>query len=166
MQGQCSSNLISLGCQVVSAMNSATLNMWKGSSLLCYKRAESMNFYNSIMTSAPSGGSSASMTSCAVNNTYQVYTLPGVACPLTAASNASLGSGQTKLSIDPTNNYFLNFRAETGYPIANIKLTEYQFCDFYNQSNISPNKLGRYILEQQTATTPCSTTDPRMVTID
>jgi hypothetical protein len=26
--------------------------------------------------------------------------------------------------------------------------------------------MGRYILEQSTSTTPCSVTDPRMVTID
>jgi hypothetical protein len=147
-------------------MTSETLNMWKGTSLLCFKRAESMNFYNSIMTSAPAGGTSPTMTPCSVNTTYQVQTLPGVTCPLTAVSNASLGSAQTKLTLDTTNNYFLNFIAETGYPIANIKLTEYQFCEFYNQTNISPNKQGRYILEQQTATTPCSTTDPRMVNID
>jgi hypothetical protein len=106
------------------------------------------------------------MTSCAVNATYQVQTLPGVPCPLSAASNASLGGSQTKLTLDSTNNYFLNFIAETGYPIANIKLSEYQFCEFYNQTNISPNKLGRYILEQSSSTTPCATTDPRMVTID
>jgi hypothetical protein len=68
--------------------------------------------------------------------------------------------------MDSTNNYFLNFAAETGYPIANIKLTEYQFCEFYNQTNISPNKAGTYVLEQQTVTKPCSVIDPRMITID
>lgn len=52
--------------------------MWKGSSLLCFKRAKAMNFYNSIMTDAPAGGSSPTMTVCALNETYQVYTLPGV----------------------------------------------------------------------------------------
>lgn len=155
-----------MGCQVINAMGAETLNMWKGASLLCYKRAKSMNFYNSIMTAAPSGGTSPNMSVCAVNSSYQVYTLPGVSCPLTAVSNASLGSSGTKLTMDPINNYFLNFAAETGYPIANIKLTEYQFCEFYNQTNISPNKEGTYILEQQSLTQPCPTTDPRMIPID
>ncbi len=82
-----------------------------------------MNFYNSILTTAPAGGISSNMTRCAVNTTYQVQTLPGVTCPLTALSNASLGGAQTKLTLDTTNNYFLNFIAETGYPIANVKLT-------------------------------------------
>lgn len=125
-----------------------------------------MNFYSSTMTSAPSGGTSAFMTTCAANSTYQVQTLPGVNCPLTAVSNSSLGSSATKLTLDSTNNYFLNFVAETGYPIANIKLTQYQFCEFYNQTNISPNKEGTYILGQQAVTIPCPTTDPRMVPID
>ena len=155
-----------MGCQVVSSMENETLNMWKGNSLLCYKRAQSINFYSSTMTVAPAGGISASMTPCAVNNTYQVQTLPGVPCPVTSISNASLGSSQAKLTLDLTNNYYLNFIAETGYPIANIKLSEYQFCDFFNQTNISPNKMGRYILEQSTSTTPCTVTDPRMVNID
>ena len=155
-----------MGCQVVSSMENETLNMWKGNSLLCYKRAQSINFYSSTITVAPAGGISASMTPCAANNTYQVQTLPGVPCPVTSISSASLGSSQTKLTLDSTNGYILNFIAETGYPIANIKLSEYQFCDFFNQSNISPNKMGRYILEQSTSTTPCTVIDPRMVNID
>jgi hypothetical protein len=97
--------------------------MWKGNSLLCYKRAQAMNFYNSIITTAPAGGISPTMTPCAVNNTYQVQTLPGVPCPVTSISNASLGGSQTRLTLDSTNNYFLNFIAETGYPIADIKLS-------------------------------------------
>lgn len=84
------------------------------------------------MTSAPAGGTSPNMTACSLNTTYQVYTLPGVNCPLTAISNASLGSSATSLPLDTTNGYNLNFVAQTGYPIANIKLTEYQFCDFFN----------------------------------
>lgn len=147
-------------------MGSETLNMWKGTSLLCYKRAKSMNFYNSILTTAPAGGVSPTMTTCSSSTPYQVQTLPGVTCPITAISNASLGGTQTKLTLDTTNNYFLNFIAETGYPIANVKLTEYQFCEFYNQTNISPNKQGRYILEQQSVSSPCSSTDPRMINID
>jgi hypothetical protein len=121
-------------------MTQETLNMWKGSSLLCYKRANTMNFYNSITTTAPSGGTSPNMTACSVNQTYQVYTLPGVSCPITAVSNQTLGSSHTQLILDSTNNYALDFISETSYPIANIKLTEYQFCAFFNQTNISPNK--------------------------
>jgi hypothetical protein len=59
-----------MGCQVVTAMTAETLNMWKGSSLLCYKRASAMNFYNSIITSAPAGGTSPNMTICSLNQTY------------------------------------------------------------------------------------------------
>lgn len=122
-QGQCTNNLISMGCKVVSPMTAETLNMWKGTSLICYKRANSMNFYNSILTTAPSGGTSPNMTACAVNQTYQVYTLPGVTCPISSISNQSLGSAQTQLTLDTTNNYKMNFISETGYPVANIKLT-------------------------------------------
>jgi hypothetical protein len=53
-----------------------------------------------------------------------------------------------------------------GYPIADIKLTEYQFCPYFSQTNISPNKQGTYTLELQTITEPCSQTDPRMITVD
>jgi hypothetical protein len=102
--------------------------MWKGGSLICEKRAKSMNFYNSIITTAPSGGSSPTMTVCAFNQTYQSYTLPGVSCPITAASNSSLGVNQTQLILDDEGIYQFNFAKETGYPIAAFKLTEYQFC--------------------------------------
>jgi len=123
IQGECNSELISLGCNVVSKLNNQTLNMWKGSSLLCYKRAQSMNFYNSVMTVAPLGGSSPNMTPCALNQSYEVYTLPGVSCPITSASNNSLGTSQTSLSLDAKNNYYLNFINQTGYPIAGFKTT-------------------------------------------
>jgi hypothetical protein len=105
-----------------------------------------MNFYNSILTTAPSGGTSSNMSLCAGNQTFQVYTLPGVACPITAASNSSLGSSQTTLNIDSILNYNFNFINQTGYPIAAFKTTEHSFCDFYNTTNISPNKQGTYIL--------------------
>ena len=155
-----------MGCKIVSPMSAETLNMWKGTSLICYKRANSMNFYNSILTTAPSGGTSPNMTACAVNQNYKDYILPGVTCPISSISNQSLGSAQTQLTIDSANNYFMNFVSETGYPIANIKLTEYQFCDYFNATNISPNKAGRYVLEQNPINQPCSKTDPRMVTVD
>lgn len=105
-----------------------------------------MNFYNSVNATAPAGGSSSNMTVCAYNQSYQVYTLPGVSCPVTAASNSSLGSAQSTLSMDSKFGYNFNFINQTGYPIAAFKTTEYAFCDFFNTSNISPNKQGTYIL--------------------
>lgn len=82
-----------------------------------------MNFYNSIMADAPAGGSSPTMTVCALNETYQVHTLPGVECPVTAFSSASLGSSQTQLTLDSTSGAVLNFINRTNYPIAGFKLT-------------------------------------------
>ncbi len=82
-----------------------------------------MNFYNSAMAKAPSGGSSPLMTSCATNQSYEVYTLPSVPCPVTGFSNSSLGSAQTTLTLDSTNGYKLNFISQTGYPIAGFKTT-------------------------------------------
>jgi hypothetical protein len=120
--------------------------MWKGSQLICFKRAQSMTFYNSILSAAPSGGSSSNMTACSSSKPYQVYTYPGVTCPITAVSNGSLGGSQTTMTLDAINNYNINFNTQTGYPIADFKLTEYQFCSFFNQTNISPNKQGTYIL--------------------
>lgn len=87
-----------------------------------------MNFYKSVMTSAPSGGTSPNMTVCAANSNYQVYTLPGVDCPLTGLSNNSLGSTQTQLLLDSINKYYINFISQTSYPIVDLKLTEYQYC--------------------------------------
>lgn len=82
-----------------------------------------MNFYNSVITTAPAGGSSSIMTPCALNQSYEVFTLPGVPCPITSVSNNSLGSSQTSLSLDSTYNYNLNFLNQTGYPIAGFKTT-------------------------------------------
>lgn len=105
-----------------------------------------MNFYNSVNATAPTGGSSSNMTTCAYNQSYQVYTLPGVSCPVTGASNSSLGSSQTTLNLDSKFGYNLNFINQAGYPIAGFKTAEYAFCDFFNTTNISPNKQGTYIL--------------------
>lgn len=105
-----------------------------------------MNFYNSVNTTAPTGGTSSNMSVCALNQSYQVYTLPGVSCPITAAANSSLGSSQTTLNLDTNFGYNFNFINQTGYPIAGFKITEYAFCDFFNTTNISPNKQGNYIL--------------------
>lgn len=73
--------------------------MWKGTSLLCYKRANNINFYHSTMTEAPSGGTSSNMTACASGETYQVYTLPDVSCPVSSIANTSIGSSQTTLTL-------------------------------------------------------------------
>ena len=108
---------------MVNALAAQNLNMWKSNSLLCYKRASSMTFYESVMTQAPSGGTSATMSTCAVNATYQVSTLPGVPCPVTAFSNSSVGTSQTTLTLDSTTNTVLNFINQTSYPIAALKLT-------------------------------------------
>lgn len=147
-------------------MSAETLNMWKGGKLICLKRAVSMNFYTSTVTTAPSGLSTLNMTPCAFNTSYQVYTIPGVNCPVTTISNTSLGSAQTSLLLDSTNNLSFNYLSQNGYPIAAVKLTEYQFCSDYSKVNISPNKTGTYILEIQELTNPCSQTDPRVVQFD
>ena len=67
IKGECSSELISLNCQSISPVAAQILNMWKDSSLICYKRAESMNFYKSVDTQAPQGGISATMDTCSSN---------------------------------------------------------------------------------------------------
>lgn len=147
-------------------MSSETLNMWKGGKLICLKRAVSMNFYTSTVTTAPSGLSTLNTSTCAFNTSYQVYTIPGVNCPVTAMSNSSLGSAQTSLLLDTANNKNFNYLSQNGYPIAAVKLTEYQFCNYYSQVNISPNKTGTYILEIEELSTPCSQTDPRVIQFD
>lgn len=53
-----------------------------------------------------------------------------------------------------------------GYPIADFKLTEYNFCPFFDQINISPNKDGNYVLEIDNYSTTCTGTDPRINEID
>ena len=121
-----------------------------------------MTFYESVVTEAPMGGTSPNMTTCAASNAYEVTTLPGVPCPVSAFSNNSVGGSQTTLSLDATNNYNLNFINQTGYPIAAFKLTEYQFCEFFNVTNISPNKGGTYVLLNSNLNNPCATTDSRM----
>ncbi len=82
-----------------------------------------MTFYNSVIKDAPPGGSSSNMTSCADNQTYQVYTLPGVECPITAVSNTTVGTSQVTLTLDSTHGNILNFINKTNYPIADFKLT-------------------------------------------
>ena len=63
------------------------------------------------------------MTECANNTAYEVSTLPGVPCPITAFSNNTVGGSQTTLTLDSTNNAVLNFINQTTYPIADFKLT-------------------------------------------
>ena len=82
-----------------------------------------MTFYQSVMTDAPVGGTSPTMDTCAANTVYQVSTLPGVECPITAFSNNTVGGSQQTLTLDSTKNYVLNFINQSSYPISDIKLT-------------------------------------------
>lgn len=77
-----------------------------------------------------------------------------------------MGTAQTRLTLDSVNNQYLNHISQTNYPIATFKLSEYQFCDFFDTLNISPNKQGTYILELSNLASPCPRTDPRMVQVD
>ena len=87
-----------------------------------------MSFYESVLTQAPVGGTSPTMDTCSASTTYQVSTLPGVSCPITAFSNNTVGASQTTLTLDATSGASLNFINQSGYPISALKLTEYQFC--------------------------------------
>ena len=82
-----------------------------------------MSFYQSVVAEAPAGGTAPTMTPCAVNNTYEVNTLPGVPCPVTAFSNNTVGASQTTLTLDSSTGSVLNFIDQSGYPIADFKLT-------------------------------------------
>jgi hypothetical protein len=82
-----------------------------------------MTFYESVVTQAPSGGTSSTMSTCASNTSYQVSTLPGVPCPISAFSNSTVGTSQATLTLDSNTNAVLNFINQTSYPIAAFKLT-------------------------------------------
>ena len=72
------------------------MKMWKGGKLLCYKRVDSLNFYNSTLKSTQG----VTMKTCAENQTYQASTLPQIACPISVISNTSLSSStQTTLNL-------------------------------------------------------------------
>ena len=138
--------------------------MWKGSKLLCYKRVTSLSFYNSTLTTTPSG---TTLKTCAPNLSYQVSTLPNISCPSTTISNSTLSSStQTTLTLSSTLNQKLFYESQLNYPIAAFKITEYQFCPFLDDNNISPNKNGNYILELTNFSTSCVGTDPRVVEFD
>lgn len=98
-------------------MPSQVLNMWKGGKLICQKRATALNFYQSITTDLQNG---TNMTVCAVNQSYQVNTLPNVSCPITQASNNSLTASQTSLLLDPINLLYFNYVSQNGYPIVDF----------------------------------------------
>lgn len=71
--------------------------MWKGTKLLCYKRIDSLNFYNSTLLQTKSG---TTLKSCASSNNkkYKIQTLPQLSCPITTISNTSYSTPtQTKL---------------------------------------------------------------------
>lgn len=56
--------------------------------------------------------------------------------------------------------------SQSNYPVADIKLSEYAFCKFFEDDNISPNKQGAYVLEASSLVSTCAETDSRMVTVD
>lgn len=134
------------------------MNFWKGGKLLCAKRIASLTFYNSTY---PAG-----TQSCSSGQPYQVQTYLNVSCPVSVASNQSTGTiGETVLLLNSTSNDSIFYQKQTGYPIADFKLSEYEFCPTYSQKNISPNKTGNYVLEPSNVTT-CNGSDPRMVAFD
>jgi hypothetical protein len=133
------------------------MNFWKGGKLLCIKRIKSLTFYNSTYP--------ISTTACANGQPYQVQTYLNVSCPISNASNMSLGANATSLLLDSVSLDSLDFLRSVGYPIADFKMTEYEFCPTFSQKNISPNKTGNYVLEPNNITT-CQGTDPRVVTFD
>lgn len=90
--------------------------------------------------------------------------LPGIPCPVTLISNASISASQETLTLSDTQG--LNFISEVGYPIADFKLTEYNFCKFFDEINISPGRNGNYVLENLNKTITCSGSDPRMKEFD
>lgn len=146
------------------ALQKQNMKMWKGSKLLCYKRVDSLNFYNSTLTATPEG---VTMKTCALNASYQVQTLPNISCPASVIANTSVGtSTQTTLILDATNTSKLFYESQQNYPIADFKLTEYAFCPFFSENNISPDKNGNYILELTNFSSTCTGTDPRMVEFD
>lgn len=55
---------------------------------------------------------------------------------------------------------------QQNYPIADFKITEYSFCPFFDQINISPEKSGNYLLEVVSQSTTCTQVDPRMIEFD
>jgi hypothetical protein len=55
MKGKCTSELISEGCKHVDAVGEQKLQMWKGAKLICLKRAESIDFYDSTSTTSSNG---------------------------------------------------------------------------------------------------------------
>lgn len=73
MQGACSSELIDLGCKTLEPMSAMNIKMWKGNKLLCYKRVNSLTFYNSTLDKLEGVGA---MKSCGLNQSYLVKTLP------------------------------------------------------------------------------------------
>lgn len=92
--------------------------MWKGGKLLCYKRASSLNFYNSTLEKTEDN---IVMKACASEKNYEVNTLPDLDCPVSDISNASFGTTQSSLTLDTLNS--LHIVSQSNYPIADFKLT-------------------------------------------
>ena len=64
--------------------------MWKGGKLLCYKRAASLNFYNSTLKKIEE----VNLKTCSEGKPYEVNTLPEINCPISDLSNSSFGTTQ------------------------------------------------------------------------
>jgi hypothetical protein len=58
----------------------------------------------------------------------------------------SLSASSTILSLDTAHNQKLSYVSQNNYPIADFKISENSFCEFLNQINISPGKVGNYKL--------------------
>ncbi len=91
--------------------------------------------------------------------------LPDISCPITQISNSSLSASSTILTLDTVNNQKLSYVSQNNYPIADFKVSEHSFCEFLNEINISPGKVGNYKLEISKYA-PCAGTDPRYVDFD
>lgn len=99
-------------------MGAQSLKMWKGGKLLCYKRTESLSFYNSTLEKLDDG---TVFNKCGEGTDSEVSMLPGVDCPVTLINNSTLGPSSTELILDDENSLF--FESEVGYPIADFKLS-------------------------------------------
>lgn len=139
MQGACSSQLIDLGCRTLQAIDRMNIKMWKGNKLLCYKRVDSLTFYNSSLDQLEGVGS---MKSCGLGQDYLVKTLPELNCPVTQIGNKTKLNvfNYGKIELDSLNNHNLYNYFEDGYPVVDFKLSEYRYCPYLDQINISPQK--------------------------
>lgn len=77
--------------------------MWKGGKLICYKRAEFLTFYNSILNETTDG---TVLKVCGEDTDYEVKTLPEIDCPISSISNTSISNTQTILELNAAESLF------------------------------------------------------------